>query len=222
MATDGDRDRWALVFPASLVPRIIRLVLDSWAVFATSERHEVQITQRFCATLRKNQEALMLPFLIDPEIILPNEDGTAQEGRIDIRFINGYRHKVYFALECKRLRVRQPSGFTSLAGEYVAEGMVRYVSGQYAGGQDVGGMLGYVMDGQVDLAISDVRTAIERRRNDLRMGQNETLRSSSSVDSPHVKESWHKCGRQGQFVLHHVFVNCGELSMNPAGAAKAG
>lgn len=222
MATDGDRDRWALVFPASLVPQVIQLVLDSWAGFKTSERYEVEITRRFCARLRANQEALKLPFLIDIEAILLNEDGSVQEGRLDIRFINGYLCKVYFALECKRLRVKQPSGFTSLAVEYVKEGMARYVSGQYAGGQDVGGMLGYVMDGQVDSAIGDVRTAIEKRRDDLRMGQNDTLRSSSCIDSPHVRESWHRCGRQQRFVVHHIFVNCGELSVNHAETCKGG
>jgi hypothetical protein len=159
----------------------------------------------------------MLPFLIDIEIVLPNEDGTLQVGRLDIRFIYGYLSKVYFALECKRLRVEQPSGFTCLAGEYVTEGVLRYVSGQYAAGQDKGGMLGYVMDGQVDLAIIDVTTAIEKRRSDLGMDPDETLGPSKCVDSPHVKESWHKCGCQQRFIVHHVFVNCGEF--HAAGAA---
>ncbi|MCD6391915.1 MAG: hypothetical protein J7M40_00240 [Planctomycetes bacterium] len=209
MATNGDLDRWATSFPASLVPQIIKLVLDSWKKFKTSQTHEVSITQEFFVLLNSNQESSRLPFLIDLEVILPNADGTRQKGRLDIRFIHGYRRKVYFSLECKRLRVSPPSGFKSLANEYVTEGMFRYFNGQYAAGLDKGGMLAYVMDGKIDVAIDDVSRAIEKRCLDLNMGAEETLRRSSCLSSTEVRETRHNYGLSGEFVVYHVFVKCG-------------
>ncbi|MCK4818160.1 hypothetical protein KA005_20485, partial [bacterium] len=115
MAIDGNLDKWATRFPTSLVPQIIRLVLNSWNNFSTSQIHEVPITQEFFVVLERNQEFSKLPFLPDLEVILPNENGTEQKGRLDLRFIHGYRRKVYFSIECKRLSVHFPSGFDTLA-----------------------------------------------------------------------------------------------------------
>ncbi len=206
MAIDGDLDRWAIRFPTSLVPQIIRLVLDSWNNFSTSQVHEVPITQEFFVVLERNQGFSKLPFLPDLEVILPNENGTEQNGRLDLRFIHGYRRKVYFSIECKRLRVNPPSGFKSLASEYVTDGMCRYFNGQYAQGLDKGGMLGYVMDGDITNAIEDVRKAIEKRRRQLYMKANDTLRCCSFTSSSQVKESFHGYESDGYFIIYHVFL----------------
>jgi hypothetical protein len=58
------------------------------------------------------------------------------------------------ALECKRLNVMWPSKRTptTLAREYVYKGMMRFVSGQYSEDCSLGGMVGYVMDGNVTAA----------------------------------------------------------------------
>ena len=201
MAINGSLDRWAISFPVSLVPQILHLVLDSWKNFRTGKANEVPITQEFLVTLQKNQESSKLPFLIDLEVILLNEDGTQQQGRLDLRFIHGYRRKVYFSIECKRLRINPPSGFKSLAGDYVTDGMYRYFNDQYAKGLDEGGMLGYVMDGKVDDAIEDVRRAIKNRRMDLYMVVGETLRCSSFFSCRQVKETFHNYGPSNQFII---------------------
>jgi len=208
MAINGILDRWSTSFPASLVPQIIHLVLDSWKGFSTSQTHEVKMTQEFFVVLERNQESSKLPFLIDIEIILPNKNGTKQRGRLDIRFIHGHRRKIYFSIECKRLRVNPPSGFKSLAGDYVEEGMYRYFNGQYAQGLDKGGMLGYVMDGNVDKAIKDVKRAIEKCRPKFPLKMDGTIHCSTSVSSPWVQETLHKYGPKSQFILYHVFLPC--------------
>lgn len=205
MATNGNLNRWTATFPASLVPQIIHLILDSWKNFETSQTGEVKITQEFFVILNMNQEASKLPFLIDLEIILPNATGTKQQGRLDLRFIHGYRRNVYFSTECKRLRFKFPSGFKSLANEYVTEGMFRYFNGQYAQDLDKGGMLGYVMDGNIDKAINGVKKAIQIRQRDLNMSPDETLRKSS-FSSRQVKESIHNYGPTGQFAIYHIFL----------------
>ncbi|MBL8228813.1 MAG: hypothetical protein JNL98_10065 [Bryobacterales bacterium] len=60
--------------------------------------------------------------------------------------------EVCLFIECKRLNVNG----ASLAAEYVAEGMMRFVMGKYAPDLPVAAMLGYVMDGQVPKASESV------------------------------------------------------------------
>jgi hypothetical protein len=206
MATTGNLDRWADSFPPSLVPQIIRLLLDSWENFTTNRTHEVPITQEFFAVLDRNHEFLKLPFLIDLEVPLPSADGTETLGRLDLRFIYGYCRKVYFSVECKRLRIHAPDRFKALSYEYVTEGMVRYFNGQYAQDLDKGGMLGYVMDGDCNEAVADVQKSIEKRRLNLNMEEEETLRASSCIASKQVKETLHKYGPAGRFTIYHVFL----------------
>ena len=207
MAVTGDISRWSYQFPNSFVPKIMTLILDSWKSVNTVQTCEVPITQEFFVVLNRNQQSSYLPFLIDLEIILPEEEGIGQKGRLDIRFIHGFRRQVYFSFECKRLRWVFPRGqFDSLAGVYVTKGMYRYFDDQYAQDLDKGGMLGYVMDGNIDEAIKDVQKAIEKRRSSLYMQENETLKASSCITSKQVKETFHKYGPTQRFTLYHIFL----------------
>jgi hypothetical protein len=129
-----------------------------------------------------------------------------QLGRLDLRFIQGFRRKVYFSIECKRLRINLPKGFNALSKEYVIEGMYRYFNGQYAQELDKGGMLGYVMDGNCNEAIKDVQKAIEKQRLDLYMQDNETLKDSTCIISRQVKETLHKYGPNEKFTIYHLFL----------------
>ena len=207
MAVAGDIGRWSHQFPSSLVPKIILLILESWETFNTTQTCEVPITQEFFVVLNRNQQSSYLPFLIDLEIILPNEKGTGQKGRSDIRFIHGFRRQVYFSIECKRLRWEFPNGrFDSLARKYVTDGMYRYFNGQYAQDLDKGGMLGYVMDGNTALAVNDVKAAIEKRRSHLHMEEHETLKASACIKSGQVQETHHKYGPTDRFTIYHIFL----------------
>jgi hypothetical protein len=205
MGFGGDPLLWADLFPDYLIPEILDLVVDSWKTFPMpkSIEHEVPITGRFCAHLRRQKRPEVHLFNIQPESdeLAPGTGDLL--GRIDLRLIHGYREEVYFALECKRLNVGKPS---SLAGKYVDEGMTRFVTGKYAGGLDKGGMLGYVMDGRLDDAIEAVRKAIESRRDKLKMDGSATLAPSSlRPKSKQVKETQHL--QNGKpFTVHHVFV----------------
>ena len=122
------------------------------------------------------------------------------------RFVTGYRLHVYFSFECKRLNVTTASGMRSRAGEYVREGMNRYVEGTYARGLRDGGMLGYVMDGNVDHAIEGVRQTIHRYRKELQIACQGLLEPSSfRPQSPSVKETNHRFHGK-TFRMHHVFL----------------
>jgi len=204
----GDAGQWATTFRDILVPKILRLILESWSNFTTSQQYEVDITREFHSLLVQRQDTSRLPFLILREVPLSTEGGHKELGRLDLMFIRGLRPSVYFSFECKRLRVTLPDGaFSALAGKYVTEGMNRYFNGQYASGLDKGGMLGYVMDGDTTDAIDDVSKAIEARRKVLHMTERAKLRRSSLLPSERrARETRHQYGPKGRFIIHHVFL----------------
>lgn len=206
MATVGDIDLWAKQFPAEDIPTVLHLILSSWKKFKfTGKPLEVPITQRFCAHLRNNKNRSFHFFRIEWESYELEDNGQIT-GRIDLKFSQGLDEKVYFSIECKLLRVKHKQQIKSLAGDYVEKGMYRYFNGQYAQDLDKGGMLGYVMDGNTNKAIIDVQKAIEKRRSDLYMQENETLKASSCITSKQVKETTHKYGPNEKFTIYHIFL----------------
>jgi hypothetical protein len=82
------------------------------------------------------------------------------KGKIDMAILLDRDRERYVAYECKRLNVISGGRRSSLATVYVTKGMMRFITEQYAEGLPIGCMLGYVMDGDVSFAISQVTPAI--------------------------------------------------------------
>jgi hypothetical protein len=215
--TIGNPRLWLSTFSPGLVPQIIDLVLESWTAFDKPKRgeREVPITRRFCSVLKQRKNALReLPVRIDRET--PDDSKTGEEcGRIDIRFTEAYscREDVYFAFECKRLNLSPKRGARrarkrSLAGEYVSQGMMRFVTGQYAPGLKHGGMIGYVVDGDVASAVVAVSRSVLTARRELKLSPRGGLRGSRLVPGrDQVKETFHRPpGRTLR--IQHVFLAC--------------
>jgi len=192
-------------FPLEEITKVIKLILKSWKSFKISLRLEDKITNKFYVHLINNKDRSKHFFTIVPRPAEIDEQGE-EIGEIDLKAIYKNQEKTYFSFECKRLRVNFPSGFDSLAGKYVVEGMYRYFNGQYARDLDKGGMLGYVMDGDCSKAVKDVQKAIEKRRSNLYMQENETLKASSCVASKQVKETLHQYGPNDKFTIYHIFL----------------
>jgi hypothetical protein len=134
-----------------------------------------------------------------------------EKGRIDIRFVYAFncREDVYFAFECKRLNLPSGKSKKSLATEYIEEGMMRFVTSQYASALRHGGMLGYVMNGDIDGAMATVKRSVSSRTNRLKMTPRQSLcRSMLIPDNPHVRETFHKLGSR-VFRLQHLFLSLG-------------
>ena len=112
-------------------------------------------------------------FLIDLRSKEPELDRNGKafiRGELDIKVFFTLREDVFLIYECKRLNVTYPSGKrASLAGDYIEQGMMRFVTGQYARELPFGAMLGYVLDGDVDRASSAIRKAIGERLSPLGM-----------------------------------------------------
>jgi hypothetical protein len=208
----GDASIWSDTFPEELIPRILDLVIETWHPFPKpgASDHEVPITRRFKHALKQAKDFRRLPLRIERE---PAEDHpvTGEElGRIDLKFLPAVSalEEVYFAFECKRLNATMKGVRRTLAAEYVTEGMMRFVAGQYASSVNSGGMLGYVLDGKRDAAITSVGQHIAARRTDLQMSESAGLEQSTlNPDDLFVRHTDHTLS-QRQFRIHHIFLAC--------------
>ncbi len=208
MTAYGNPDGWADLFPEKLIPEILELVTSTWDTFEKPARNakEVPISLKFVAALRRSKEMQQIPFTIDPEII--ELDDTGQYiGRLDIRFKHGYRENVYFAIECKRLRIKYENQMKSNASEYVGtDGMMCFITGKYAATLSSGGMLGYVMDGDVATAMQSVETSIKSKKAQLCITSDPVWKHCSYLlQTQHAKESEHTMG-QHYLTIYHVFL----------------
>jgi hypothetical protein len=87
-------------------------------------------------------------------------------GRIDItmQFLHQFGDEdAYVAVECKRVS----AGDTALNGSYVAQGVNRFVTGQYGAGHEWGFMLGYVLKLPVEDVVSFIDTRLRNTYGDL-------------------------------------------------------
>jgi len=82
-------------------------------------------------------------------------------GRIDItlQFLHQFGDEdAYVAVECKRVRADD----ATLNGSYVANGVDRFVTGQYAAGHEWGFMLGYVLSLPVEDIVGYIDTRLRK------------------------------------------------------------
>ncbi len=131
--------------------------------------HEDRITDHLVQSLIR---AKSLPGRIVSQYVLLVEDDNGNvtlSSKIDFVLTVGNDEDVYLACECKRLNVPYETGTKGLFSEYVEEGLMRFVSGQYSNGLPVAMMLGYVMDGRADHAHNGIKRAIKARTSTIRL-----------------------------------------------------
>jgi hypothetical protein len=210
------------LFPAGFDGEVMALLLEVWDGFS---RHpdvqwETRITALFRDALKAAYVAAGRAWFIELEAPITDPTFGTQLGRNDLRIYppNHRGQTVFFVVECKRLHVTWPSGFRHLADQYVEEGVQRFVDGQYAGNLPCGGMLGYVMDNQLDDALANVRTEIEARRAELKIETQDALQTPSST-LPNYRwsaDSFHRRA-DDKLCIHHLLVAASaELPQNAA------
>jgi hypothetical protein len=211
----GASDEWIDLLERML-PNILRLVVETWTGIPRpfSDDKEDRITELLCRALRNNRTVRDLPFYIDIQTVELNPAPGQELGRLDITFMptglpGAPNESIYFCLECKRLNViiegkKRPGG-----SDYVAHGMARFVTGQYASAVRHGGMLGYVLDGDVAAAIANVESNVKSQHVSLCMDPPGALHSSSVLtEISATRESLHsRAGESTQFRIHHLFMD---------------
>lgn len=209
----GDAAIWSDTFPEDLIPRMLDLVVETWHPFRKpiTTDHEVPITRRFKHALKQAKDFRRLPVRIEREPAEDDPDTGEELGRIDLKFLPAVSalEEIYFAFECKRLNATIGGSRRTLATEYVTEGMMRFVTGQYSSAVDSGGMIGYILDGESDVAIGAVGQNIASRRTELRMSASAHLEGSGlHPDNPLIRQTDHTLSPQRQFRIHHIFLPC--------------
>ena len=157
------------------------------------DEKEDNITNGLCRSLRQNRTARDLMFQIDTQVV-ELEPGVGEDlGRLDIVFRPLIpREDIYFCLEAKRLNVIKEGQKRACAAEYVMFGMMRFVNGQYSRAVRHGGMIGYVLDGDVAGAITNVENNIRRQHCALCMpAPGEFLPSTVLKEEARAKETHH-------------------------------
>ncbi len=168
----GDPTQWIARF-RSLDARFLECVLAVWprCVAVMPEKpDEDTITINLVNTLSRDARARRLfhHLAYQHEPFGYTADGWAySKGKIDMALLLDQERERYLAYECKRLNVVRSGKTHSLATPYVREGMLRFITEQYAADLPVGCMLGYVLDGNSEAAQTKVRTAIKSRSAEL-------------------------------------------------------
>jgi hypothetical protein len=210
----GNIDLWADAFPHQLLPDVFEIVLSAWERLKASpekpqpDDHEVPLTQRFRPFITRDRKARKLPFTIWRESPEDDPASSKEKGRIDLRLLHGWREEVYFAFECKRLNVVNKGGRSvSLSSAYVGNnGMMRFITGQYSLTLPEGGMIGYVLDGDVARAKNSVNTSIRNKCRELKMNLSGELSDSSIRPADdQVSETLHHLN-SGKFLMHHLLL----------------
>jgi len=210
VAVVGTPTDWAdLIDP--MVPQILSLVIAAWEGMPPPAPDELEdnITIALCRALQQERTARSLMFQIRTQVVeldpVPGEDF----GRMDIVFIPLVpREDIYFCLESKRLNVVKDGETRAYASEYVTLGMVRFVSGQYSMAVRHGGMIAYVLDGNVARAMTSIESNIRRQYAALAMTAPGAFLSSTSLKGDaRARETHHRRAHETQlFRIHHLFV----------------
>ncbi|MBI3467420.1 MAG: hypothetical protein HY000_30795 [Planctomycetes bacterium] len=210
MTPIGSPADWANLLD-SLVPEILTLVITTWEEMPppAGDALEDPISAVFCERLRAGRNRFDLPFNIWIQLVELDPVAEGDQGRMDIVFTPMVpREYIYFCLECKRLNVRTAAGVRPYASEYVRFGMLRFVRGQYARVVHNGGMLAYVLDGDVRAAMANVETNMQTRLSELGMDAPGTFLASGILpNDERARETCHRRVNSTEpFIIHHLFM----------------
>jgi hypothetical protein len=143
-------ERIAVVWPACLAILPAQPVEDTITINLVDRLWKDPAVRRICHWVE---------YQFEPFGTAPN--GTRfSKGKIDLAVLLDKERERYIAYECKRLNVVFSGGRSSLATDYVTKGMMRFMTEQYAEGLPMGCMLGYVIDGDIPFAMSQLSNAI--------------------------------------------------------------
>jgi len=210
MSIIGTPTDWAgLIDP--MVPEILNLVVTTWETLPPPDPDEKEdnITVNLCRALQNNRDARGLMFQIRTQVVELEPMAGEDTGRMDIVFIPLVpREDIYFCLESKRLNAMKNGKRRAYASEYIKDGMMRFITGQYSRAVRHAGMIAYVLDGNVSRARKNIATNIRRKHVTLRMSAPGTLLLSTILTTdPRARETHHQRAQENvTFTIHHLFM----------------
>jgi hypothetical protein len=208
MANDGV-DAFRKLFPQMQVPVIltsVRLAAETLRKKTNNDRED-WLTRRLHSRLVRIHPFRDGPLSVHfkPKIPSDDIDADASGGEIDLLVCCDRGYEIYFAFEAKRLRFYSSGRFVLGSDEYVKNGMIRFVSGQYASLMEAGAMIGYVFDGNSDKARLDVDRSLYRRADELKLRPPKHLKPSSVLQRTPIDETIHDLQNRA-FTIYHLFI----------------
>lgn len=201
-----------------LLPHIVAL-LPRCVSSLGSNPHEDCITRNLVSGLSASatvREIAVVEYQFEP-FRVDARGNCVSTGRIDFVAHSGSiagppripLRETYVAYECKRLNVQTKTGMRYLAPEYVDDGVVRFVRGQYSESLPFGCMLGYVIDGDVAAADKRVRASLRSKKSATGMFK---CPAALSAERVYIQfETHHHRSSSGACIeLRHILVSCAE------------
>lgn len=220
MSVFGNAEEWQDLLD-SLVPDIVELILAAWQTMPPIEpdAKEDPVSLELCRQLRASRELSELPLQVYTQTVELNADADIEDGRIDLTFHPLVPSEaIYFALECKRVNVLQrDSKVRRYFAEYVTQGLTRFVTGQYSHTVRHGGMLAFVLDGDVVAAADGILRNIIANRNLLALVDEEIGRSRFASENECMRETTHsRSVEAGDVLVQHFFMAVPTTTVNSA------
>ncbi|MCP4702216.1 MAG: hypothetical protein GY862_35960 [Gammaproteobacteria bacterium] len=208
----GDAVQWAASFSKELIPQILELVVEAWRGFQKKPEPyeaEVPLSLRLAEQLSTEIKQRGLPLIVRPQESAI-ESGKRPETTVHIDVLlnaaNAKEQELCFTFECRRLRTPYQDRAYSSAMKYTGkEGMMRFIAGEHGNSLTVGGMIGYVMDGNLKPALKQLKNALDKNRADLCMNPKTDLSSSSESKEKTVKETKHTVSGR-EFTIYHILL----------------
>jgi hypothetical protein len=202
----GTSDHFSPLFPDDFLEDIVGRMFVAWNRIPKpiTEVLETRITKLLRHQYAYDPIIKQLPFQVRRELPIDDPATGEELGRIDLCLLHGNDEDVYFAFECKRLNVTFPSGkFESRAAQYVGpEGIGCFVSQKYASGQQHGGMIGYVFNGDIDTARSAINNQLAKSKTDLALLSNGLATCGISPENSQLKETQHIISGNALTIYH--------------------
>jgi hypothetical protein len=196
------------LFPTEDIPGILQNLRTCCEKLTRQSPFELEndLTKKLFQQLCRRAEYRTGP--IEPhwesQVVVIEDDEPGITGRVDLSFSCGRGIETYFPVEAKRLFVTYPKGRkASLVADYINDGMMRFVTGQYGAKMTASAMLGYVCDSPVSKAKSALVAAMGLDAGKLRLVDGGAWRESSIMVTPPVAETRHGLGER-DFTIYHL------------------
>ena len=122
---------------------------------------------------------------------------------IDFVLTVGDDEDAYLAYECKRLNATYAARVRNLCAQYVKDGLMRFVTGQYSNGLPMATMIGYVMNGDNSRARRGLRKVM--KAHSATLGLTAEQDHPSAPGAPTCFRSIHTCKPgHGMEIEHHL------------------
>jgi len=200
-----------VLFPQRHIPKILIGISQAAKTLRIKAPNEIEnrLTRRLCIKLNQIHCFRDGPLSIHPqqEILSQDPEKSSPEGYIDILVSCEYGSEVYFAIEAKRLRVRSAKGKMDAGNDdYVNDGMMRFVRGQYAPYMETGAMLGYVYDGKIVKARKGIAGYILKKSEALKLLPPKKFVRSTISPGKQIDETRHGLDKR-TFTIYHLLLN---------------